>query len=111
MKPLAKWSPEYLKALYALEVGKLNQESLTDEQREVQSKKVDAVYRLGTTPRMEEVWGKLLAKEADLIKYPVEKEQALVGGILEQIWLNPFGVEQATPEEKTKELKKIIKKN
>ena len=110
MKPLAKWSPEYLKTLYALEVSKLNQESLTDEQREIQSKKVDAVYRLGTTPRMEEVWGKLLAKDADLIKYPVEKEQALVGGILEQIWLNPFGIEQDTPEEKTKELKKIIKK-
>jgi len=110
MKPLANWSPDYLKTLYALEVDKLNHESLTDKQREIQTKKVNAFYRLGTTPRMEGVWNKLLAKDADLIKHPEEKEQALVGGIHEQIWLNPFGVEQDTPDEKAKELKKIIKK-
>jgi hypothetical protein len=110
MKSLASWSPDYLKVLYTLEVGKLNQKFLTDKQREVQTKKVDAVYRLGTTPIMEKVWGKLLAKDADFIKNPLEQEQALVSGILENIWLNPFGADQDTPEENTKELNKIIKK-
>jgi hypothetical protein len=104
MKSLASWSPDYLKVLYTLEVGKLNQKFLTDKQREVQTKKVDAVYRLGTTPIMEKVWGKLLAKDADFIKNPLEQEQALVSGILENIWLNPFGADQDTPEENTKEL-------
>lgn len=110
MKLLANWSPDCLKTHYVLEVEKLNKESLTDEQREIQSKKVDAVYRLGTDPRMEVLWRKLLNKDANLITNIEDKEIALVIGILDNIWLNPFGAEQDTPEKKTKELNKIVKK-
>ena len=110
MKPLADWTPKELKKLYEHEVYKLAHNEYSDEEREIQERKTEALYRLGTHHRMKEVWEKLLAKDAVVIKYPVDKEMALVGGIHWHIWLNPFGVEKATPEDKTKELKKIVHK-
>jgi hypothetical protein len=110
MKPLANWSPVGLKRLYENEVYKSAHYKYTDEQKEAQIKKTEALYRLGTQEEMKEVWEKLLAKDAVVIKYPVDKEMALIGGIHGLIWLNPLGAEQATPEEKTKELKKIVHK-
>lgn len=110
MKPLANWSPEFLKTLYALEVDRLNSGKLTLKQKEVFTKKTEALYRLGTALDMQDVWQKLLAKKATFIKHPIDKEQALVGAIHELIWLNPFGFKQATPSEKKEELGEISKK-
>jgi hypothetical protein len=132
MKPLQSWTPDTLKTLYEHEVYKLAHNEYTDEEKGLQSKKTEAFYRLGTHLDMKEVWEKLLAKDRVAIKHPVEKnmgewaklltkdglaikhpvdkELALVSGIHGLIWLNPFGAKQATPEEKTKELKKIVRK-
>ncbi|MBT8547387.1 hypothetical protein G6680_02070 [Polynucleobacter paneuropaeus] len=110
MKPLQSWTPDTLKTLYEHEVYKLAHNEYADEKRELQNKKTEALYRLGTHHRMKDVWERLLAKDGVAIKYPVDKELALVSGIHGLIWLNPFGAKQATPGDKTKELKKIVKK-
>jgi hypothetical protein len=120
MKQLANWSPDFLKTLYLHEVDKLANGNLSLKQKEVQGKKIEALYRLGTYDDMKDVWANLLARDADSIKYPVDKEMALVGGILEQIWSNPFGEKQDTPSvrndkieevsETIKELQRLIKK-
>jgi hypothetical protein len=109
MKPLASWSPEFLKTLYALEVDKLKRWELTPKQKEVFSWKVDALYRLGVHEDMRELWEKLLAKDA-LLKHPVEVEQALIGGIHQLIWLNSYGIKLTTPAEKKEQLGEISKK-
>ena len=121
MKPLQSWSPDYLHKLYKHEVDKLAHGELNLKQKEVQEGKIEALYRLGTHHDMKEVWEKLLDRDADMIKYPVDKELALVGGILEQIWSNPFGEKQVRPSdkeeqlgeisEKIKELQRLIKKS
>ena len=120
MKPLANWSPDFLRTLYLHEVDKLANGNLTLKQKEVQGKKIEALYRLGTYDDMKDVWARLLARDADSIKYLVDKEMALVGGILEQIWSNPFGEKQDTPSvrndkivevlETIKELQRLINK-
>lgn len=109
MKPLASWSPEFLKTLYALEVYKLKRWELTPKQKEVFSWKVDALYRLGVHEDMRELWEKLLAKDA-LLKHPVKVEQALIGGIHQLIWLNSYGIKLTTPAEKKEQLGEISKK-
>jgi hypothetical protein len=109
MKPLASWSPEFLKTLYALEINKLKRWELTPKQKEVFSWKVDALYRLGAYEDMRELWEKLLAKDA-LLKHPIEVEQALIGGIHQLIWLNSYGIKLTTPAEKKGQLGEISKK-
>jgi hypothetical protein len=94
MKPLASWSPDYLRTLYQLELDKLANGNLSLKQKEVQVKKIEALHGLGTYDNMKDVWAKLLDRDADIIKYSVEKEQALVSGIHGAIWLNPFGEKQ-----------------
>ena len=110
MEPLESWSPQFLKTLYALEVDRLASGGLTQKQKEVFTKKILAIYRLGTCQDMKQVWGKLLVKKAQFIKCPVDKEQALVGGIHELIWLNSFGTKQSTPADKKEQLAEISKK-
>lgn len=120
-KKLASWSPEYLKTIYAFEMDRLEGGELTLKQKEVFAKKSEALYRLGTHQDMKEVWSKLLAKDAEVKKYPVDrgllatktpvnKEQVLVGGIHELIWLNSFGAKQITPSEKKEQLGEISQK-
>jgi hypothetical protein len=120
MKPLQSWSPDYLHKLYKHQVDKLAHGELNLKQKEVQERKIEALYRLGTHQDMKAVWEKLLSKDADMIVYPVDKELALVGGILEQIWINPFGEPQVRPSdkkqlgeiaEKIKELQRLINKS
>lgn len=121
MNPLQSWSPKELKKHYDIEVYKLAHEKYNLKQKEVQSKKIEALIRLGTHQDMREVWEKLLSRDAVMIQYPVDKEMALVGGIHEFIWLNPFGEKQLRPSdmdeqlgeiaEKTKELQRLIKKS
>ncbi|MBU3537409.1 hypothetical protein [Polynucleobacter sp. UK-Gri1-W3] len=110
MKPLQSWSPDYLHKLYKHEVDKLTHGELNLKQKEVQERKIEALYRLGTYPDMKAVWEKLLSKDADMIVYPVDKELALVGGILEQIWINPFGEPQVRPSDKDEQLGEIAEK-
>lgn len=120
-KNLASWSPEYLKTIYALELNRLASGELTQKQKEVFTKKIEALYRLGTHPDMKKVWGKLLARNGAVISYPVDKgllatkipvnkEQALVGGIHELIWLNSFATKQILPSKKKDKLGEISKK-
>ena len=120
-KNLASWSPEYLKTMYAMESDRLATRKLNSKDKAVITKKIEAVYRLGTYQDMKGVWGKLLAKDAIDKKYPidksllatknpVDKEHYLVGGILELIWLNPIGIKQSTPSEKKEQLGKISTK-
>jgi hypothetical protein len=109
-KNLASWSPQYLKTLYDLELKRLSSGELTQKQIEVFTKKTKALYRLGTHQDMKEVWEKILAKKAVFIKYPVDKEHALVGRIHELIWLNPFGTKMPTPSENKEQLNEISKK-
>ncbi|MBT8582433.1 hypothetical protein G6653_06570 [Polynucleobacter paneuropaeus] len=110
MKPLQSWSPDYLHKLYKHEVDKLAHGELNLKQKEVQERKIEALYRLGTHQDMKAVWEKLLSKDADMIVYPVDKELALVGGILEQIWINPFGEPQVRPSDKDEKLGEIAEK-
>ena len=109
MKPLSDWSPQFLKTRYKQEVDKLSWKEFTEEQKQVQLENIEAVYRLGTYQTMKEVWSKLLARDT-FLKYPVDKEMALVGSICDRMCLYAFGGVQDTPEAKTKELKKIIHK-
>jgi hypothetical protein len=121
MKPLADWSPKELKKHYDTEVYKLAHWDYNLKQKEVQERKIEALYRLGTHQDMKEVWEKLLSRDAVTIQYPVDKEMALVGGIHEFIWRNPFGEKQVRPSdkdeqlgeiaEKIKELQRLIKKS
>jgi hypothetical protein len=110
MKPLQSWSPDYLHKLYKHEVDKLAHGELNLKQKEVQERKNEALYRLGTHQDMKAVWEKLLSKDADMIVYPVDKELALVVGILEQIWINPFGEPQVRPSDKDEQLGEIAEK-
>lgn len=120
-KKLASWAPECLKTLYELELIRLADSELSPKQKEVFTKKIEALYRLGTHEDMKEVWGRLLSKDAVAKKYPVDKgllavktpvnkEQILVGGIHELIWLNSFATKQVTPSEKKDQLGEISKK-
>lgn len=120
-KKLASWAPECLKTLYELELIRLADSELSPKQKEVFTKKIEALYRLGTHEDMKEVWGKLLSKDTVAKKYPVHKdllavktpvnnEQILVGGIHELIWLNSFATKQVTPSEKKDQLGEISKK-
>ena len=103
MKPFKSWTPKFLITLYENEVNKLVHNEYNEKQRQVQSRKADAFYHLGTYEDMKDVWEKLLAYEIKS-KYPVNVEEALVGGILEQIWINPFGEKVDTPKEKNQQL-------
>jgi hypothetical protein len=120
-KNLASWSPEYLRILYDLELDRLASGELTHKQKEVFTKKTEALYRLGSHQAMKEVWSKLLEKTMVVDRYPVHKgllvtknpfnkEQALIGGIHELIWLNSFGGERAIPSKKKQSLEDISKK-
>jgi len=109
MKPLQSWSPNYLHKLYKHEVDKLAHGELNLKQKEVQKRKIEALYRLGTHQDMKEVWTKLLDRDADAIKYSVEKELALVDGIHGCIWREAFGEKRATPKDKNDQLGEVNK--
>lgn len=120
-KKLASWSPEYLKTIYELELIRLEDSELSPKEKEIFTKKIEALYRLGTHEDMKEVWSKLLSKDVVAKKYlvdkgllaiktPVNKEQVLVGGIHELIWLNSFATKQIAPSEKKDQLEEISKK-
>jgi hypothetical protein len=120
-KDLAKWSPNYLKTLYALELDKFTSGDFSEKQKQVLVKRIDALYRLGSHPDMREVWNRLLKKDLIRSKHKVDKgllatntpadnEHLLIGGIHELIWLNSFGVKQLTPSQKEKQLGEISKK-
>lgn len=115
---LASWSPEYLKTLYALEFDKVvkgqkydpdlkEQVALTPIQKEVFAKKTEALCRLGTCQHMKEVWVKLLAKDASNAKNEKDKEEILVGGIHEALWLSALEVKRKPPEDIEDELSGI----
>jgi hypothetical protein len=109
-KKLADWSPKLLQNLYASVLERLASDNLNQREVKAFTKRAEAIYRLGTHQDMKEVWEKLLAKKAVFIKYPVDKEQALIGTIQELMWFNSFGAERATPSENTEQLKEISKK-
>lgn len=109
-KKLADWSPKLLQNLYASVLERLASDNLNQREIKAFTKRAEAIYRLGTHQDMKEVWEKLLAKKVVFIKYPVDKEQALIGTIQELIWFNSFGAERATPSENTEQLKEISKK-
>jgi NurA-like 5'-3' nuclease len=104
-----------------MELDKLSNGNLSLKQKEIQAKKIDALYRLGTYEDMKDVWFKLLDKDAKAIKCSVEKELALVSGIYECIWREAFGEKKSTPKDKNmqlgevtkaiKELQRVIKKS
>ena len=109
-KKLADWSPKLLQNLYASVLERLASDNLNQREIKAFTKRAEAIYRLGTHQDMKEVWEKLLAKKVVFIKYPVDKEQALIGTIQELMWFNSFGAERATPSENTEQLKEISKK-
>lgn len=109
-KKLADWSPKLLQNLYASVLERLASGNLNQREIKAFTKRAEAIYRLGTHQDMKEVWEKLLTKKAVFIKYPVDKEQALIGAIQELMWFNSFGAERATPSENTEQLKEISKK-
>lgn len=118
-KNLATWAPEHLRACYSDEFKKNIIEgkkydpdlkewlALTPIQKEVFTKKTEALYRLGTYPAMKEVWVKLLAKDAHNTMREQDKEEILVGGILEALWLSALEVKRKPPEEIEEELNNI----
>lgn len=109
-KKLADWSPKLLQNLYASVLERLASDNLNQREIKAFTKRAEAIYRLGTHQDMKGVWEKLLAKKVVFIKYPVDKEQALIGTIQELMWFNSFGAERATPSENTEQLKEISKK-
>ena len=110
MKPLETWSPKFLTLLYTEDLERLEREGLTLNQKEAFTKKVAAIYRLGTYLEMKDIWSKLLAKEAKSITNPYDKEQALVGRIHELVWLSQFGGNQPLPSDRKNQLGEISKK-
>jgi hypothetical protein len=127
MKPLADWSPDYLKTLYALEceksirketsrydkhLSKWVQVELTLIEQEFLAKKIEALYRLGTYESMKSIWSKLKKRKAIDIADEVDKEKALIGGIHEILWQSHLEAKQDTPEvreEKLNEVSQLIK--
>ena len=120
-RDLAKWSPDYLKTLYTLDLERLAKSNLSQNEKKVFDKRIDALYRLGTLQDMKEVWSKLLAKDLKQRKHKVDKgllatklptdnEHMLIDGIHELIWLNSYGIKKSTPSDKTRELSEISKK-
>jgi hypothetical protein len=108
-KVFPSWAPEILIDLYKFEAYKLENNEYSQKAKEVQSKKIDAFYRLGTYEEMKDVWTKLLTREAMMISYPIDINIALVDGIHRQIWLNPLGEKQLTPKDKDEQLGEVGK--
>jgi len=120
-KDLAKWAPDYLKTLYALDMDRLAKSKLSQKEKAIFLKRTEALYRLGTLQDMKEVWSKLLVKELKQKKHRVDKgllatnlpndnEHLLIEGIHELIWLGSYGIEGLAPADKKKELSEISKK-